>query len=379
MPLSDYLNSSKVLGSEYIIENLDQIDSPALVVYPELIRYNVKLALSMLNSEGGTVLRPHIKTVKTPQVATILLRHGIDRFKCSTIAEGEMLAMVEAPDVLLAYQPTELKIERLGLLIGKYPGTHFSCLVDNVRTAEWLSQKFINKPLDVFIDLNVGMNRTGVTPANAEHLVTKIKDLKGIRIKGLHAYDGHIRAMDTVQRQKETDDSYLQASQLRDSLKAKYGLDLDLVIGGTPSFPMHSERAGVQCSPGTFVFWDAGYGNSFTDMKFKWAAILITRIISIIDEHTICLDLGSKAVAPDPALPRVVFPEHPEGEVVSQSEEHLVVKVPDSDVYKVGDVWMGVPIHVCPTVNLYEQIHVVERQRWMDNWTVLARKRMISI
>lgn len=368
-----------MLGEKYQIENLDQVDSPALVVFPDIIRENVKLAISMLNKESGTVLRPHIKTVKTPQVVTILLRHGIDRFKCSTIAEGEMLAMSEAPDVLLAYQPTELKIDRLATLIGQYPSTHFSCLVDNVRTAEWLSRKFVNRPLDVYIDVNVGMNRTGVSPDDAFRLVAHIKDLKGIKLMGLHAYDGHIRASDPVQRQKETDESYGLVHDLQHKLKTAFGLDLKIVIGGTPSFPMHSKREGVECSPGTFVFWDAGYGRLFEDMKFQWAAVLVTRIISIINGNTICLDLGSKAVAPDPALPRVVFPDHPEAEVISQSEEHLVVKVPDSTICKVGDVWMGIPIHICPTVNLYEQLHVVENHRWTDNWTVVARKRKISV
>jgi D-serine deaminase-like pyridoxal phosphate-dependent protein len=151
------------------------------------------------------------------------------------------------------------------------------------------------------------------------------------------------------------------------------------VIGGTPAFPFHARRSQVECSPGTFTFWDAGYGNSFPDMHFQYAAILLTRIISIIDEQTLCLDLGSKAVAPDPALPRVVFPDHPEAKVLSQSEEHLVVKVPDTAGYQVGDVWKGVPIHICPTVNLYEQLNVILKRRWTKSWTVVARKRVINV
>lgn len=368
-----------MLGTEYQIENLQEIDSPALVIFPDIVRDNVKLALSMLNKEGGTLLRPHIKTNKTPQVVRILLRHGIDRFKCSTIAEAEMLAMSEAPDVLLAYQPTQLKIERLAKLVANYPATLFSCLVDNEQTAELISNRFVNKPLNVYIDVNVGMNRTGIKPEEAFRLIRGIKDLPGIRLAGLHAYDGHIRAVDPVERQNETDASFSLVSDLKSKVNEDLGLDLKIVIGGTPSFPMHSHRPGVECSPGTFVFWDAGYSRLFGDMEFKWAAVLITRIISIIDQQTVCLDLGSKAVAPDPALPRVVFPDHPEAEVLSQSEEHLVVRVPDSSIYQVGEVWKGIPIHICPTVNLYEDLHVVENHRWLDVWNVVARKRVINV
>ena len=120
-----------MLGDRYQIDNIDQIDSPALVVFPDLIAENCALAISMLNKAEGAVLRPHIKTVKTPEVTQIMLDHGIDRFKCSTIAEAEMLAMSGAPDVLLAYQPTSIKINRLAKLVKSYHATHFSCLIDN--------------------------------------------------------------------------------------------------------------------------------------------------------------------------------------------------------------------------------------------------------
>jgi D-serine deaminase-like pyridoxal phosphate-dependent protein len=368
-----------VLGDRYQIDNIDQIDSPALVVFPDLIAENCALALKMLNRAEGAVLRPHIKTVKTPEVAQIMLDHGIDRFKCSTIAEAEMLAMSGAPDVLLAYQPTAIKINRLAKLVKSYHATHFSCLVDNRSTARLISDRFGKQPLDVYIDVNVGMNRTGVSPSEVIALIDEIKDLEGIRIRGLHAYDGQIRATDPDVRQQETDISYGLVKTLKDQVKTEYDMDLKIVVGGTPSYPFHSQRAQVECSPGTFAFWDAGYGKNYPDMQFQYAAILLTRIISIIDAQTLCLDLGSKAVAPDPALPRVVFPDHPEATVLSQSEEHLVVKVKDTTGYKVGDVWKGVPIHICPTVNLYEQLNVIHNRRWTNSWTVVARKRVINV
>lgn len=367
------------MGEPYEIDNLAEIDSPALVIYPDIIDENIRLALSMLNTAGETILRPHIKTVKTPEVVRMMLSRGIDRFKCSTIAEAEMLAITGAPDVLLAYQPTEIKVNRLARLMSQYPDTRFSCLIDNENTANMVSEKFIANPLDIYIDVNVGMNRTGIAPGKVEALFEHIKSLKGIRITGLHGYDGHIRNADPVLRELEADLSYNLIKNVQDQLREKYQIELKVIMGGTPTFPIHSKREGIECSPGTFVFWDAGYGQSFSDMDFKFAAVLITRVISIVDDQTLCLDLGSKAVAPDPALPRVVFPDFPESQVLSQSEEHLVVRVPDTKLHKPGDVWMGIPIHICPTVNLYDQLLVIRDQRWSENWTVTARKRVINI
>lgn len=368
-----------MLGKSYQIDNLEEIDSPALVVFPDIIDENILLALSMLHTESGTRLRPHIKTVKTTEVAQMMLARGIDRFKCSTIAEAEMLAMAGAPDVLLAYQPTQIKVNRLSALTKHYPDTRFSCLVDNKATAGMISEEFEGKPIDVYFDVNVGMNRTGLDPDRAAILFDQIKSLTGIRITGLHAYDGHIRASDLQERTAQADASFQQVRDLQEKLRSDYQIELRIVMGGTPTFPIHSKRENIDCSPGTFVFWDAGYGQSFPDMHFKYAAVLITRIVSVIDGQTLCLDLGSKAVAPDPALPRVVFPDHPEAQVISQSEEHLVVKVPDTAPHQPGEVWKGIPIHICPTVNLYDQLLVIRDNRWSDSWNVVARKRKINI
>jgi D-threonine aldolase len=145
-----------VLGKPYQIDNLEEIDSPALVVFPDIIDENIRLAISMLHTESGTRLRPHIKTVKTTEVAQMMLARGIDRFKCSTIAEAEMLAMAGAPDVLLAYQPTKIKVDRLSALTKRYPDTRFSCLVDNEATAGWSLKSLKGDP-----SMSISMSMSG--------------------------------------------------------------------------------------------------------------------------------------------------------------------------------------------------------------------------
>ncbi len=62
--------------------------------------------------------------------------------------------------------------------------------------------------------------------------------------------------------------------------------------GGSPTFPTHVHRAGVECSPGTFVFWDRSYVLQMPELPFEYAALVITRVISIIDHQTICTDTG---------------------------------------------------------------------------------------
>src|SRR5215212_7481829 len=113
----------------YLITNIEEVDSPALVIYPERVKKNIALIKTMIDDVKR--LRPHVKTHKTKEAAELMMEAGINKFKCATIAEAEMLALVNAPDVLLAYQPVGPKLKRFITLIKKYPFTKFSCLADS--------------------------------------------------------------------------------------------------------------------------------------------------------------------------------------------------------------------------------------------------------
>ncbi|MEP7317716.1 MAG: D-TA family PLP-dependent enzyme [Panacibacter sp.] len=367
-------------GTWYNIQNIDSIDSPALVVYKERVAENIRLLKSMVCDKVDH-LRPHVKTNKIAEVCQMMLDAGITKFKCATIAEAEMLALIKAPDVLLSYQPVGPKAERLFALIEKYPSTFFSCLVDNMDAAMHLSKIFSEKDqlLNVFIDINTGMNRTGILPSHALQLFEAVDLLAYINVIGLHAYDGHIRDTDVSARKNNVDAAFSKVIILAETIEAITKQSLIIVAGGSPTFPIHAERKDVECSPGTFVFWDWGYKHGMPDEPFDYAALVITRVISIVDEHTITTDLGHKSVAAENPFPRVHFLNAPKATPISQSEEHLVAKVPDASAFKIGDVLYGVPVHICPTVALYERAIVIEDNSAVDEWKVIARDRRINI
>ncbi|MBX3256356.1 MAG: D-TA family PLP-dependent enzyme [Chitinophagaceae bacterium] len=362
----------------YNISNIQTIDSPALVVYKERVAQNIKLATGMV--KDISLLRPHIKTHKMREVAQMQMQAGITKFKCATIAEAEMLALAAAPDVLLAYQPVGPKIDRFINLIKAYPNTHFSCLTDNTTAAQAIAEKANahNIVIDVYIDLNTGMNRTGIPALKAMPLIDELQLLKGIRLVGLHAYDGHIRDIDPAARKKNSDEGFAPVAALKKQVQEKYGQLLNIVTSGTPTFPTHNTREHVECSPGTFVFNDWGYKHGIPDEPFEYAALIITRIISIVDKNTVCTDLGHKSVAAENPLPRVHFLNAPDVTPVGQSEEHLVLKVADSSLFTPGDVLYGVPVHICPTVALYDKAYVVENNAVTTEWQVVARNRFIN-
>ena len=371
----------------YEIENIDQLDTPALVVYPERVRENIRLAIEMVGSPDR--LRPHVKTHKSPAVTRLMLEAGIRRFKCATIAEAEMLASEGAPDVLLAYQPIGPKAVRLATLIRTFPATSFSCLIDNIDAAAAMARVFAAVGLDVpvYLDINVGMDRTGIAPGPAAlELYRAAQQLEGITPVGLHAYDGHIRDADPALRKQKCDEAFAGVLSLQAAIAGLSGAGdrpggLTIIAGGSPTFPIHARRPPhIQCSPGTFVYWDKSYGDQFPDQPFSSAALVVARVISLRGDARLCLDLGHKSIAPENDITHRVFFLNGTGlRAVGQSEEHLVVEAGAGHGYAIGDIFFGVPFHVCPTVALYERAMTIEAGRLTGDWKNTARDRQLTV
>ncbi len=365
----------------YSIEDIDKLDTPALVVYPERVKANIQAALDMIGDPAK--LRPHVKTHKSSEVIQMMLEMGIYQFKCATIAEAEMLATAGAKDILLAYQPVGPKALRLFELIRHYPDIAISCLVDHKSTVASLSKLSQQNgvKLDLYIDLNLGTNRTGIAPGEeAEGLYELIKDTEGIRIKGFHAYDGHFRNPDFAKRKAACDLAFAPVEAMVKSLKDKGNPDPEIIAGGTPTFPIHLQRQHVVCSPGTFVYWDVGYGEALSEQPFEPAALVVTRVISLPAKGLVTVDLGHKSIAAEnPLANRVRFLNTDKLlEPVSQSEEHLVLKTDENHPFKPGDILFGLPFHICPTVALYERARAIRNQELAEEWIMKARDKKLT-
>ncbi|HEY3406273.1 MAG TPA: D-TA family PLP-dependent enzyme [Ohtaekwangia sp.] len=364
----------------YSINNIETLDTPALVVYPELVKENIRILKTFVPDMNK--VRPHMKTNKSAEVATMLMQEGITKFKCATIAEAEMLASVDAADVLLAYQPVGPKAIRLAELVEKFPSTQFSCLIDNLDTAKQISATFSERKLkiNVLIDLNVGMNRTGILPGNAFDLFRECFSLTGITFTGLHAYDGHLRDIDFEERTRKCNEGFEAVNVLREKIHMMAGKNIVVVAGGTPTFPIHAKRKGVECSPGTFIYWDKGYQSILQEQPFLFAALVVTRIVSKPTDEIICIDLGHKSIASENTLQnRVTFLNAPDLQPIGHSEEHMVLKAEKGNGYQVGDVLYGVPYHVCPTVALHDRAVVVENNKAVTYWNTLSRNRILTV
>src|SRR4051812_33353684 len=194
--------------------------SPALLVYPERVKENVRRMIAIL---GGDVsrLRPHVKTHKLTPLLSLQMEQGITKFKCATIAEAEMLGTAGAAEVLFAYQPVGPNIQRLVELSRKFPQTKFAAILDNDDIATELGKACVagSATLDVYVDIDLGMGRTGILPdQRATGFATRLAKLAGLRFAGLHAYDGHITDPDPGARAARCEEAFKKVTHLRDEL-----------------------------------------------------------------------------------------------------------------------------------------------------------------
>lgn len=361
------------------ITNPVEVNSPALLVYPERIEENIERMIASVRDKS--LLWTHVKTHKMQEIIGLMMKHGITKFKCATLAEAEVAAGCGPDEILLAYQTVGPNIRRFFELQKKYSGVAISCLVDNEEIAAELSEMSaaFGIPAKVWVDINNGMNRTGIAPGQkAVHLFRIMKSLPGLDAQGLHVYDGHLHESDFTIRKQMCDEAYITVEPMIAELRSD-GYKLRIVAGGTPTFTIHAAREGVEVSPGTATLWDYGYSTSFADLQFLHAAVLLTRVVSKPAEGLTCIDLGTKAVASEMPHPRIKILGMENYEFMTHNEEHMVIRTGKEVKLNIGDILYCIPFHICPTVDRYDRVYVAEHGMVTGEWEVEARKRKISI
>lgn len=361
---------------DYRIANVAEVPSPALLVYPERVDENLRRLIALAG--GVERLRPHVKTHKMPEIVKRQRALGIEKFKVATIAEAEMVAGCGAKDVLLAFPTVGPNIHRLIALVKHFPDTTFRAIADDPDAVDALSAmaaKYLKAPLDVLIDIDCGMGRTGIAPGpDAEALYGRIAAAPGLTAGGIHAYDGHLGIADPAERARAVDTAFAPVLALREKLSAPR-----LIASGTPTLAIHAARGDCEIGPGTFVFWDHGSSVRLADLGFVPAALVLTRVVSKPGKGRLCLDLGHKAIAAENPHPRVFLPAIPDAVGTIHSEEHLVVETSRADDIPVGTPLYGMPLHICPTVALYADAVVVTGGHAEGRWPVVARARKLTV
>jgi D-serine deaminase-like pyridoxal phosphate-dependent protein len=349
----------------YRVTDAERVMTPALVLYPEIVASNIARTLRLLDGNAER-WRPHIKTAKLAYTLRLLVEHGVKNFKCATTLELLTACRNGAADVLVAYPVVGANASRVDEIAKQFPEVRISVLVENVEQV----RRWQGSSLSIFLDINPGMNRTGVEQACVEQILGLVRAIREARLefRGLHYYDGQYGGLEERERTAGTRVGYDQLLELGREIQRNGATVPEVVTAGTPTFPCSLRYQGFRddgvihrVSPGTIVYGDAtSLAELHSDYGYAPAALVLTRVVSQPCKGMITCDAGHKTVSADAGVPTCVVVGHPELTPLSPSEEHLPIKVADtSPSPQIGETLFLLPRHVCPTVNNFDDALLV--------------------
>jgi D-serine deaminase-like pyridoxal phosphate-dependent protein len=347
------------------IAEAERVLTPALLIDRDRVQHNIVTTLQLLGGDANR-WRPHVKTAKLGYVMQVLVDAGVRQFKCATSLELSVACQAGAGDVLVAYPLIGANAARVRQIAEQNQSVAISVLVENEsQVAQWQGSA-----VGVFIDVNPGMNRTGVPEEHTGVILRLSQSIasSGLRFRGLHYYDGHLSKYGMAERYTHAHLGYDRLMDIVDTLSA-HGIEIpEVITAGTPAFPcslsfkrFESAPFLHRVSPGTVVYCDA---TSLTQLPAEFgylpAAVVMTRVVSHPAPGMITCDAGHKTVSADAGIPTCAVLGHPELEPLTPSEEHLPVRVADGAALPaIGELLYLVPRHVCPTVNNFDDAVIV--------------------
>ena len=363
------------------VAEAENLLTPALVVYPQIIASNIAQTLKLLGGDSSR-WRVHVKTAKLGYTLKMLLERGVENFKCATTLELLVACRAGAKDVLVAYPAVGANARRVKEIAEEFPSVRISVLVEN----EEQIRQWSGSSVGIFVDINPGMNRTGIEQSEGREIVKLVAAIRdaGLRFRGLHYYDGHYGGVEEPARTAAAHEGYGRLLQIANEIEAGGDRIEEIITSGTPTFPCSLSFAGFRnkkfvhrISPGTVVYNDAtSLAQLSPEFGFRPAVLVLSRVVSHPRADIISCDAGHKAVSADAGVPTCVAVCHSELAPQSPSEEHLPMTIASGAVGpSVGEMIYLLPRHVCPTVNNFDCAILVENGEIVAVEKVTARGR----
>ena len=333
--------------------------TPALVVYPEIVASNIDVTLGLLGGAADR-WRAHIKTSKLAYTLRMLVERGVRNFKCATTLELLVACQSGAADVLIAYPVVGANARRVAEIADQFPDVRVSALAENdEQVRQWQGS-----PVGIFLDINPGMNRTGIEQSAGENIVRLVRAVgdAGLEFRGLHYYDGQYGGMDERDRSAAAHAGYDRLLKIVSEIRSSRTSVPEVITAGTPTSVSSLAYEGFRgadflhrISPGTVVYNDASSLAELPGLGYAPAVLVMTRVVSRPRMGIVTCDAGHKSVSADAGVPTCVVVGHPELTPLGPSEEHLPMAVTAGhDGPRVGDTLFLLPRHICPTVNNFD-------------------------
>jgi D-serine deaminase-like pyridoxal phosphate-dependent protein len=363
----------------YAVPAIKDLLTPALLMYPDIVAANIDRTLKLLDGDADR-WRVHIKTAKLARTLRMLIDRGVRNFKCATTLELLVDCQNGASDVLFAYPAMGANARRVHEIAQQFPDIRISVLAESEEQA----QQWRGGSVGIFIDINPGMNRTGIEQSETKKIVAMGRVIAdaALEFRGLHYYDGQLGNLSEPERTQAAHRGYDQLLTIVSELESAGIHAPEVITSGTPTFPCalayeSFRRANFahRVSPGTIVYCDATSLQQLpSEYGYRPAALVLARVVSHPNAGVVTCDAGHKAVSADAGVPTCVVLGHPELTPLSPSEEHLPIAVKEGKLApQLGDALYLLPRHICPTVNNFDVALLIRNGRIESLETVTAR------
>jgi D-serine deaminase-like pyridoxal phosphate-dependent protein len=363
------------------------LETPHLLIDGAKMDRNIE-KMAGIARERGVTLRPHVKTHKIPMIARRQLQSGAEGITVAKVSEAEVMADGGIRDIFIAYPlVTESKIRRaIRLSAG---GVRLVVGVDSLEGGRRLSRvaALEDHELEVRLEVDTGLSRTGVPSDRAVELAAEITVLKNLRLSGIYTYRGAVLGdgVPTLElKQAGLEEGRLLVSvaeRMRDR-----GIEVeDVSLGSTPTAEYAGEVEGVtEIRPGTYVFYDRMQARLGACSLEECAVTVVATVVSRPRRDLAIIDGGSKTFATDvqpgtkplnlQGFGHIVG--YPDAVLERLTEEHGMLRVSEDHDFKIGDVVQIIPNHVCSTVNLHNEVLFVDGSGAVERIEVSARGKL---
>ncbi len=358
------------------------LDTPCLIIDQDILESNVAFMQSVAR-EAGKHLRPHAKTHKCSALAHKQIQAGAVGICAAKLSEAEALAAAGIRNILITGPiVTTVKMSRLATILRQ--DSALMVVLDHPQVADRLNQVLHAQGLamDVLLDVDVGLARTGVAPAKAFELAEHVAALSQLRIKGIQAYAGQVQHIASyAERRRQSMICMQKAAQLFNDLRRRYPSCTVFSGAGTGTFDIDlgiPELTELQV--GSYAVMDAEYlsiggrENSSRFTAFQPALRLLTTVLSTNQTGFVTVDAGLKSVYRDGASPLVVSDGFCGLRYEWFGDEYgKLVSEDSSRLPEIGTVIELVVSHCDPTINLFDRLYITRADQVVDVWPIDLR------
>jgi len=362
---------------------IEALKTPAFLINLHKLKTNVQ-RMKARAQKYNVILRPHVKTHKTAEIAGMQTTSEAPGITVSTLAEARFYQKSGFKDITYAFPITANKLSEAAELSASL--NVFNILLDQPQTLSAVEAygREHGIKFKVFLKVDCGYHRAGVDPSKPEsvQLARRLAATDCIEFKGILTHAGHSyhcsNPAEIIEVARQERGVMVQfADRLRED-----GIACDTVsVGSTPTAMHAPDWQGVtEIRPGNYVFFDKFQADIGSCRPQDVAATVLTTVAAHYPAHNqMLIDAGALALSKDLGADHlgneIVFGgilNNPKLNLSSISQEHGLITSKDPIAfikYPVGSLLRIIPNHSCLTAALFPKYHIVEDDKVVDEWT----------